>query len=407
MPVDLKNMPDVSVRPASPRFARWMVVLMILIGFNVVISRLVSGKNNTWLTVGVPTIVLGGILLILVVIYLLRAISANARDREREQTILKEVRRGRRALQILAAECCTAHSTADKPFTAIGSNLLKNENVFYPQLSWRGEENIRLSQIVRAGETKEEHHLQALFRALICKLAPPLSSLTADQTVVVRLEHSSSVPEEKAFVLFWEVWQLSGIQQPVSILAGSGAQTIDDWLDHHIHSESVLLVVSWQYAPANTSMSAEAISGVLLGNRLTQETLPPIAFLHRPEAGDGGRAALHYAITQALDWVPVNAEKPEHLWLSGVDAETETYATLLQVIDEVGLKSIDPLTGFHNFNDFLGDPGNAALWLAVAGATQTIRQQPAHHLLICREHENGKVWNMVVSPVTTTKEGEV
>ncbi len=106
-------------------------------------------------------------------------------------------------------------------------------------------------------------------------------------------------------------------------------------------------------------------------------------------------------------WLPVNAEKPEHLWLSGVDAETETYATLLQVIDEAGLKSIDPLTGFHNFNDFLGDPGNAALWLAVAGATQTIRQQPAHHLLICREHENGKVWNMVVSPVTTTKEGEV
>lgn len=406
MPVDLKNMPDVSVRPASPRFSRWIVVLMILIGFSLVISRLAAGKNNAWLTVGVPTIVLGGLLLIMFMIYLLRAISANARDKEREQTILNEVRRGRRALQILVAECCTAHSSADKPFTFIGSNLLKNENVFCPQLSWRGEEDTRLSQIVRIGKAKEEHRLQTLFRALFCKLVPPLSFLPADQTVVVLLDHSSSVPEEKALVLFWEAWQQSGVQQPVSILAGNGAQAIDYWLDHHIHSESILLVVSWQYAPLNTPLSAEAISGLLLGNRLTQDVLPPLAFLHRPEAGGDGIDALRYAITRALDWVPVNAAKPEHLWLSGFDAETKTYATLMQAIDEVGLKNVDPLTGFHNFNDFLGDPGNAAFWLAVAAAAQSIQQQPVHHLLISREQQNGKVWNMVVSPVISTKEGD-
>ncbi|WP_185922713.1 hypothetical protein [Hafnia paralvei] len=406
MSVDLKNMPDVSVRHASPKFARWMVVLVILIGFSIVISRMVTGKNNVWLTVGVPAIVLGGLLFILFVIYLLRAISANARDREREQTILKEVRRGRRALQILAAECCTAHSSADKPFTAIGSNLVKNENVFYPQLSWRGEEDTRLSQIARAGGAKEEQHLQALFRALTLKLAQSLSLLPADQPLMVLLEHSSSVSEVKAFALFWEAWQQSGIQQPVSSLAGSGAQAVDNWLDHHIRCEAVLLIVSWQYAPLNTPMSAEAICGLLLGNRLTQDILLPLAFLHRPEAGEGESDSLHYAISQALDWVPVNAEKPEHLWLSGVDAETEAHATLMKGIGAVGLKNVDPLTGFHNFNDFLGDPGNAALWLAVAGATQSIHQQPAHHLLVSRDQQTGKVWNMVVSPVTSAKEGE-
>lgn len=406
MPVDLKNMPDVSVRPASPKFARWMVILMILIGFSIVISRLVTGKNNAWLTVGLPAMVLGGLLFILFVIYLLRAISANARDRERERTIIQEVRRGRRALQILAAECCTAHSSADKPFTAIGNNLLKNENVFFPQRSWRGEEDTRLSQIVRTGENKADQHLLALFTALLRKLANPLSILPVGQPVMVLLEHASSVPEEKAFALFWQAWQQSGIQQPASTLTGSGAQAIDHWLDHHIRSEAILLAVSWQYAPLNTPMSAEAISGVLLGNRLTQETLTPIAFLHRPEAGEGEMDALHYAIAQALDWVPVNAEKPKHLWLSGVDAETEAYATLMKAIDAASLENVDPLTGVHNFNDFLGDPGNAALWLAVAGAAQSIQQQPAHHLLICRQHENGKVWNMVVSPVTSAKEGE-
>lgn len=107
-------------------------------------------------------------------------------------------------------------------------------------------------------------------------------------------------------------------------------------------------MVSWQYAPLNTSMSAEAISGILLGNRLTQDILPPLAFLHRPEAGEGEPDALHYAITQALDWVPVGVEKPEHLWLSGVDAETEAHAALMKGISTTGLKNVDPQMGFHN-----------------------------------------------------------
>ena len=75
-------------------------------------------------------------------------------------------------------------------------------------------------------------------------------------------------------------------------------------------------------------------------------------------------------------------------------------------ISATGLKNVDPQMGFHNFNDFLGDPGNASLWLAVAGATQSIQQQPAHHLLISRDQQTGKVWNMVVSPASSTKEGE-
>mgnify|MGYP003365638943 CR=1 FL=1 len=406
MPVDLKNMPDISIRPSPPKLARWMMVLVILIGLSIVISRMVSGENNAWLTVGFPALIMGGLLFILFVIYLVRSISANARDRERENTIIREVRRGRRALQILASECCTAHSSSDNPFSSIGSNLLKNEPVFFPQRSWRGEEDTRLSQISRAdaGEIKEDQHLQALFTSLICKLAQPLSLLPVERPIMVLLEHSSSVPEDNAYALFWQAWYQSGISHPVSSLTGSGAQVIDHWLDHHICSEAVLLVVSWQYAPGNTPLSAEAVSGVLLGNRLTQNILPPLAFLHRPEAEQGTSEALKYAIRQALDWVPVAAEKPKHLWLSGVEAETDEYVALMQAIDGTGLDSVDRRSGFHNFNDFLGDPGKAALWLAIAAATQSIQLQPAYHLLISREQQNGKVWNMLVSPVTPVEE---
>jgi len=83
-------------------------------------------------------------------------------------------------------------------------------------------------------------------------------------------------------------------------------------------------------------------------------------FLHRPETDEGEVDVLHYAM---FVWILVNVEKQNHLWLSGVDAETEPHAT------------------------------------------QSI-QQLAHHLLVCREHKHEKVWNMVVSPVTSAKEDE-
>jgi hypothetical protein len=104
------------------------------------------------------------------------------------------------------------------------------------------------------------------------------------------------VSEEKAFALFREAWKQSDIQQAASALSSHGAQAIDYWLDHYIRSEAVLLIVLWQYTPANTPGATEAISGVLLGNRLTQDVIPLLAFLHRPEAGEGEMDSLHYAV---------------------------------------------------------------------------------------------------------------
>ena len=49
-----------------------------------------------------------------------------------------------------------------------------------------------------------------------------------------------------------------------------------------------------------------------------------------------------------------------------MDAETEAYATLMKAIDTAGLESVDSFTGLHNFNESLGEAGNADLWLAVA-----------------------------------------
>lgn len=407
MPVDLKNIPETCIRPTPPRLSRWMGVFVILVGLSIFLSRLLTGKNNMWLSVGVPGLVVGASLLILFLIYLLRQIFANAWDKQREKTIIQEVRRGRRVLQILAAECCTAHSSADAPFASVASNLLRNENVLFPQRSWRGEENIRLSQLARTAGMSEESHLELLFTALAKQLALRFALLPENKPVRLIFESSSSLPEEQTEAIWWRAWESRGITQPCSRISVSGMQPIDHWLDHNIQSEDLLLVVSCQYAAADTALSAEAVSGVLMGNRLTQHLLPPIAFLHRPEQVGESSDAFEYAIRQALDWVPVTPEVPEHLWLSGMTAETDEYLTLMKAISSSSLSSIEPQTRIHNFNDFMGNPGKGAAWIAVAAAAQAIQQHPAHHLLICHEQQNGKVWNMVVSPVDSIKESGV
>lgn len=405
MPVDLKNIPKVNTRPVPPKFAYWMVALIALTALNIFISRLLTGENNEWLSAVISTVIIGGLLLILFLIYLLRQIFANARNKQREKTIIEEIRRGRRALRVLAAESCTAHSSTDSLFSPLSSYLLNNENVFFSQYSWRGEENIRLSQLARPAGIREEQHFEMLLVALAQKLAVPMAQLPVDKPVMLLLESSSSIPEEKIADLWRQAWLHADIQQSYFFTSETGLQVIDNWLDHHIRSDAYLLVVSWQYAPENTAFSAETISGVLLGNRLAKDMLPTHAILHRPEAGSATPEKLHYAIQQALDWVPVSADKPQHLWITGVGSGTDKYISLIKAIDTSDLDNVEQHTGIHNFNDFLGDPGKAGVWLAVVAATQSMQQCPAHHLLISSEQQNEKLWSMVVSPAPTM-EGE-
>lgn len=403
MAVDLKNIPKTCIRSTPPRLSRWMVVLVILVGLSILLFRLLTGKNNMWLSVGIPGLFMGALLLILFLIYLQRQIFANAWDRQREKTVIQETRRGRRVLQILAAECCTAYSSADAPFASVASNLLRNENVLFPQRSWRGEENIRLSQLARTAGMSEESHLELLFSALAKQLALRLALLSENKPVRLIFECSSSLAEEQTEAIWSRAWKSRGITQPCSLISVSGMQPIDHWLDYNIQSEALLLVVSCQYAAADTHLSAEAVTGVLMGNRLTQHVLPPIALLHRPELVGESSNAFEYAIMQALDWVPVAPETPEHLWLSGMAADSDEYLAVMKAISSSSLSRIEPQTT-HNLHDFMGYPGKGAVWIAVAAAAQAIQQHPAHHLLICHEQQNGKVWNMVVSPVASVKE---
>lgn len=407
MPVKLKNIPGLSLRPAPPKLLRWLTVLVCMVAIGILLMRLL-GKyigNDTfwWFAIGIPLGCWGIIVFFRMSVFGLCHIQANAYDRRREQYILKQVRRGRRALQILSTECITAHAT-DLLFTTIAESLLRNINVLFPQMSWGDGDNIRHSRLPATEGTPVTSVITTVFTALLQRLSEPLSALPADNPVAILLESSSSLPEAEIKAIWLQVWQKCGMAQPTEFVNGRGLAAVDHWLDYRINENTVLLVVALQIAPEEPDMTAEAVVGLLLGNQLTQKALMPRALLHRPEASAVNALALQDAVIQAADWVPLPPDVIEHLWLSGVDETSDSRTSAIVVQGKPPLTQISQDVGLHDFTRYLGHPGCVAPWLAIAAAAQIISDTPAPHMIISGEQDSDVVWSTVVSPHASRKE---
>ena len=396
MPVEIKKIPEPSPRPAQPNISRWLTALISMMAIGILLMLLL--ENNFWrFTACIPVGLWGILLFSRMIIFLIGHIWANAYDRCREQYILKEVRRGRRALQILAAECTTAHAS-DILFTTISEPLLRNINVLFPQNTWGAAGNVRHSRLTVTEGTSIESVVTTAFNVLLQKLSMPLSALPKDNPVAILLESSSSIPVSEIKAIWLQSWHNSGIKQPIEFIDGQGLAVVDRWLDYRINENTVLLVVALQIAPEEPEMSAETAVGILLGNRLTQKSLIPYALLHRPEASGANAEALQEGLLQAADWVPLQPDAVEHLWLSGIDETSDARASAIIAQGKPPLSHISQEAGLHDFNHYLGPPGRAAPWLAIAAAAKIISDTPTSHMIISGEQGCDTVWSTVISP---------
>lgn len=363
MPVKLTTIPGPSLRPSPPKPLRWLIVLLGLTAAGILLMRflgkLLGNTEFWWFAIGIPVVFWLVLMGVRLAIYLMQQIQANAWDRRREQVILQEVRRGRRALQILAAECSTAHDSGLQ-FTGIVDALLRNDNKITPQTAWNRESSVRHSRLPVTEGLSPEARLLTVFSALLENLADPLSLLPPDNTVAILLESSSSVSRPRVQALWQQAWQESDICQPTTLLSGVGLSVIDHWLDHRIKENALLLVVAVQIAPEQPEMTGEAVVGLLLANRLTQKVHTPLALLHRPECTPSQQEALQAGVLQAADWVPLPPDALQHLWLARLSAESEGYRSAIGVQGKAPLARITPGSDVHNFNEFLGCPGCAA-----------------------------------------------
>ncbi len=153
-------------------------------------------------------------------------------------------------------------------------------------------------------------------------LRQTLTPLPDATPLALLLEVDSGLSDSTLQRVWREAWNVCGIRQSTVPVEGHGLAAVDQWLDQRINDQALLMVVAAQFAPEQVEGTAEAAVGLLFGNRLTQTTLAPIAYLHRPEQERTPTGAdLLYAARQALDWVPLPAPSIEQVWRVGIDAQ--------------------------------------------------------------------------------------
>lgn len=409
MPVNLQSIPAPSLRPAPPRALRWLGALAGFIASGILLMRflgkLVGETSFWWFAIGIPLLFWVVLLGLRLTVYMMQQIHANAWDKRREQFVLQEVRRGRRALQVLAADCITAHCDEEQ-FITVADALINNENKLYPQTSWEAESSVRHSRLPVTEDMSKETLISNSFDHLLSNLAEQFSSLPPDNPVAILFESSCSLPKERVQEIWMRAWRTREICQPFCFMSGHGLGVIDQWLDHRIKSSELLLVIAVQIGPKSSAMSAESVVSLLLGNRLTQKTLLPLALLHRPESSLPQQIPLQAGLLQSADWALLPPDAIQHLWMTEIHPETDAYHSAIAVQGKPPLLNITEDSSVHDFNSFMGNPGTTGHWLAIAAAAQAISRHPLPHMVLSGEQDSDTVWSTVVSPVASHKENK-
>lgn len=370
MSVRLDQVAALAPRPARPRAWLWLGVLPLLllslgVGWTLLLGDPASREQlmGFWgLVVGAPLLGWGLLGFGRVLLYFGQQQVADGWDQAREADLLRKVRRGRRVQQVLAVSLHTALAE---------SALLSGVKALKRQPSRQGRSVLHHSRMAVDTDDVPTQVLHKVLMQMFADLAPTLAQLPADASLSLLLEVDSALPENSWRQVWEQAWSESGIRQSTAPVEGGGLEAVDRWLDYRIGDQALLLVVALQFAPQPLEGTAEAAIALLLGNRLTQTVLPPLAFLHRPEQErEPTPDALLYAVRQALDWVPLDGQSIERIWRVGIDAQRDAALTAVLAQVPIPLKHDQ---GLHDLDAQLGHPGKVSPWLAIAAATRAIQ----------------------------------
>lgn len=399
MSYSLKHLPECYPRPAPVKTSRWFAVLAAMLVISVILMRIFGryiDNRHFWLiAIGMPIVAWTVSFIIRMWVWSLQDSKANGFDRRREQWILCETRRARRALQVLNTTFITAYPEMAKDVVAAA--MLNNQSIIASQPDWKGEKSKRVSRIVVGSEDTPESLISRLFLELITGL--PVDQFPAQASLVVVLDISSSLSLTAVRDIWQQEWQDSGIACAVEYLDGSGPGVIDSWMNNRFKEPAMLLIVSLQIAPVVSNNSAEAAVAILLGNRLTQEALEPVALLHRPDPAPPGR--LEDGMRMAAYNVPVKENIVKHLWLAGLTKEQR--AEVVESQNKHPAQSVED-DAVANLDVSMGHAGAAAPWLAIAAATEIARQTQLPQMIISGDTTQDVLWSTLVTPIASRQE---
>lgn len=404
MAVNLKLIQAPAIKPQPPVWWMWLLLLVVVLLAGTVGTILNStakpqiNANAFWETaLGLPSLFWLVLLVVRITWYRGQLAIALSRDNEREKILRREILRGRRFLHVLGVSLHTAlREHADTDGQRQRNALLKKTQILKTQTSWKSQESIRHSRLVRSeGETAEQTLTRVLKKTLE-ELSVVLASVPADVPLSLLMENNTSLQQRETDAIWQKCWAESHIRQRVTRIEGSGLNVVDQWLDHRSTERALLLVVAMQVVPDQPEGTAESVVGLLLGNPNFVMPLTPLAYLHRPEqAHQAGADDLHYALKQALCWGDLVSDDLKSGWSVGIKPKWHmAIATGL-----LALKSpINIGQDLRDLNATLGYPGPAAPWVAIASATQGCGNGAAQLIVSGDNGMETPLWVTVVKP---------
>ncbi|PKH22401.1 hypothetical protein CIG19_13965 [Enterobacterales bacterium CwR94] len=399
MSYSLKNLPECYPRKALPKISRWLAALVIMLFISVILMRIFGryiDNHYFWLFAVGPAVVVWIVSFgFRMWIWSLQDSKANGFDKRRDQWILSETRKARRALQILNTTFLTAHPDTGQDIAAAA--MLNKQSIITSQADWKGEQSKRLSRIEVGPEDTPEILVSRLLSELIADL--PVDQLPENASLAIILDVSSSLSFTAVRDIWQDAWYESGIACAVEYVDRNGPEAVSNWLDHRIQDESMLLIVGLQVDPLVSNNTAEAAVALLLGNRLTQETLDPLALLHRPDAAPAGE--LSKGMNMAAYNVPLKENIIKNLWLAGLTGEQRTEVIVCQNVHPA--QSVED-EAVISLDMSMGHAGAAAPWLALAAATEIARQTQSPQMIICGDTTQDVLWSMLITPIASRQE---
>jgi hypothetical protein len=402
MVVRLDEVPPLAPRPTPPKVYRWLVALVAALSTGFAAGWFFSEPAQTVpdaraLAVAIPSLIWCALLFSRALWFVGKHRVADGWDRAREADMARQIQRGKRSQQVLAISVQTAlRAEGDQADIQQLEALLQGRQALKTQAGRVSSQVQFQSLLNRAADSPEELVLDVLTQTL-SDIAKPLALLPAKTPLTLVLETSACLDDSSLQAIWQQAWDRSEIRQPVQPFGSKGLVALDEWLDLHISDQALLLIVALQLVPDQAEGKGEVAVGLLLGNRLTQNTLEPMAHVHRPEQERTPSVeSLAYASRQALKWAPLAACDIKQFWKAGI--ATPRSRDVSSVVEGLSAPA-EATASLCNLDALLGDVGPASCWLAIAAAAQAAHRGAGPQLVFTGDSALPVgIWGTVIVP---------
>lgn len=239
MPVRLNTIPDAEPYPVPPARIKWLTALLLMLSVGVALTSLFA-SDELAKTARISGAGLWCACLYLVTgcfsslaVFITQYIRTDAWNKRREEVILQETRRGRRALQILSFSVQTALN-GDSVAETITA-FLARQQVLNTYADLRGEDTVRRSVIPVLTNKPVTGRLSEVFSRLFSDIRLQLTRLPDDFHINVLLEIDAPLSGASVRTIWQDEWQKAGLPEARLFSAPEpGLAAVDDWLDNHI-----------------------------------------------------------------------------------------------------------------------------------------------------------------------------